>query len=364
MEDSRKIPVANMYHLLAYALGLISFSGERAVSKDEDGTFVEILILGLFHGLNTQLKRGLRKSYANVRDELLGMKGRVHFPDTTKIKVHGKAGLVCDFEEYNIDNIENQILKSVILSTFKLNDISEEIRSKGRCVLLRLSDVSDIRVTKSSWRLVHLDRNSGAYRTLLNIALLLFDCGIVNESISSIKEFDAKFYDYLKPRMEILFEEFVRNFYRARSKDVGMTCLGRQDIRWDLISKTIAGANYIPKMQTDIVLEGAFRKIVLDTKFYAEGPLNKRGKHHEKNLYQIHAYVTQLARQAAKNVKHRSHKKDSSANGIILYAAVDQRDFFESYDMPPHRLIVATIDLSSDWQKVENDLLSIIDRSS
>jgi 5-methylcytosine-specific restriction enzyme subunit McrC len=348
--------------MLAYALGFVSLSKDRKVLNEHDGSFVELLILGLLHGLKSQSKKGLLKSYIPVRQDLSVMKGRVYFPGTMNMMLRGKLGLVCDFEDYTINNIENQLIKSTLLRSLRLSGVSEKTRSQGRHVLLRLSDVSEIPLSRDLWSLIHLDRNSRAYRTLLSIALLLFECGLVTESVTSCKELDARFYDYIESKMESLFEEFVRNFFHARSAEIGMTCRGRQDIRWDLVSKTISGASYVPKMQTDVVLEGEDRKIILDAKFYSDGPLNKRGKYHEKNLYQIYAYVTQLARRAEKGGNFKPHKCDLSADGIVLYAAVDEVDFFEPYDMGPHQLIVATIDLSLEWQMVEKRLLSLVAR--
>ena len=84
------------------------------------------------------------------------------------------------------------------------------------------------------------------------------------------------------------------------------------------------------------------------------------------NLYQLHAYVSQLRRQALHpegNRNSRPHPHDHCAEGVLLYATVDEKDFVHRFDMPPHQMTVATVNLARGWRSVESRLLEVIELS-
>ena len=81
-------------------------------------------------------------------------------------------------------------------------------------------------------------------------------------------------------------------------------------------------------------------------------------------MYQLNAYLTQLARDA-RNRKAKGEKPlhpcDEAAEGMLLYATVDDRDYEHHYRLAPHRFSVATVNLNQDWQAIEARLLALIE---
>lgn len=118
-----------------------------------------------------------------------------------------------------------------------------------------------------------------------------------------------------------LFEAFVREFYRARLQQAQVAA---PHIRWDLTPLAQSDPGLLPAMKTDISIAFPDRRLIIDTKFYGKGGLNGGSsdarKFHSGHLYQIHAYITQLARMATPNAP-----LDLAASGMLLLCAPGAR---------------------------------------
>jgi hypothetical protein len=81
-------------------------------------------------------------------------------------------------------------------------------------------------------------------------------------------------------------------------------------------------------------------------------------------MYQLNSYVTQCAMKAHAAIASGdapAHAHDIDAEGMLLYATVDDNDFHHKYRMPPHTMAVATVNLSRDWRTIEARLLEVIE---
>ena len=45
---------------------------------------------------------------------------------------------------------------------------------------------------------------------------------------------------------------------------------------------------------------------------------------------------------------------------MLLYATVGDNDFHHAFDMPPHRMSIATVNLDRDWEAIEARLLEVV----
>ena len=108
-------------------------------------------------------------------------------------------------------------------------------------------------------------------------------------------------------------------------------------------------------MQPDIVLghKHSGRRIVIDTKWYSSAVTRHHGREtvHSSNLYQMWSY---LSSQDGMYPEHRT------ATGILLYAqtAAGKRTLRTCID--EHPFWVHTVDLSQDWQDIEDELRQLI----
>ncbi len=149
--------------------------------------------------------------------------------------------------------------------------------------------------------------------------------------------------------MGTLFQGFVREFF-AREQRVFR--ISSPTIQWHDRKGSDADLEKLPRMETDIVLESPARRIVLDTKFYAES-LVGRGQNKRiiaDHLYQVFAYVQN--RDA--NVPGVPHE------GMLLYPVVRDRFAFR-YELMGRRFTVRSIDLEQPWPEIHRDLLAVLD---
>jgi 5-methylcytosine-specific restriction enzyme subunit McrC len=109
-------------------------------------------------------------------------------------------------------------------------------------------------------------------------------------------------------------------------------------------------------MKPDLVLEekATGRLIVLDTKFTANSLIrNQWGDevYDSSHLYQLYAYL--------KTQEHLS-EQHKNAFGILLYPAVNRSILSEKIELQDKILRVECIDLTTEWQAIEQRLLDII----
>jgi 5-methylcytosine-specific restriction enzyme subunit McrC len=148
-----------------------------------------------------------------------------------------------------------------------------------------------------------------------------------------------------------VYERFVANFYRLYLD--GWTVTAQKRLEWH---ETPAANKYLPYMVPDLVLQekSSGRLLILDTKFTAHSLVeNQWGKavFDSSHLYQLYAY---LRSQEHLSELHRS------ASGILLYPAIENR-FSERVELQDHVMRIECVDLSAPWQKIETQLLDLIE---
>jgi len=146
-----------------------------------------------------------------------------------------------------------------------------------------------------------------------------------------------------------LFERFVRNFYRLTLKDHEVA---RQNLDWH----DELGCSFVPSMQTDITIVEKlppYRRLIIDTKYstttLAATP-HGGAKFKSENLYQLYAY---LRTQEQESEAHRC------AQGMLLYPTTS-KDLNEAMSVQGHRICVATVNLSKEWETIEARLLALV----
>jgi 5-methylcytosine-specific restriction enzyme subunit McrC len=162
----------------------------------------------------------------------------------------------------------------------------------------------------------------------------------------------SKFRDFVqdKRQMAILFEEFVRNFYRIESRFHGYR-VRREDIHWRWIAADQVAAGLLPKMQTDISLTSDTRKIIIDCKFTPEATQ----QHYEAetlrsaHLYQINTYMDNWP----------EDQLTGACQMMLLYPTVDS-PLSATFNHKRHKISIRTINLDQPWQGIHNDLLALI----
>jgi 5-methylcytosine-specific restriction enzyme subunit McrC len=252
--------------------------------------------------------------------------------------------LPCAFDELSYDVLHNQILKATMRRLIRAQGLDSK-NSEGLAQLCRMfSEIQDIELTNRAFGNVQLYRNNQFYAFLLKVCELIHRNLLVSE-----KSGGSKFMDFIrdKRQMAILFENFVRAFYRVHTDYT----VKREDIYWRWIAADQVAAGLLPKMQTDISLTSATRKIIIDCKFTPEAT-----QHHYEaetlrsaHLYQINAYLTNLP----------AGKLTETCEMMLLYPMVDS-PFSHNFMDRKHKISIRTIDLDQRWQGIHRDLLALV----
>ena len=359
----RKIPIANLYHLLCYAWDFFKLDEEVRVDTDNHRGYAELLTKVLTAGCVHLLKQGLHRDYQAVTEPMRAIRGKLELAPSLATGRLEQGIAVCTHDEFTADIPANQILKSVLLRMARTPGMDSKLASAARGTALRMTNVTLIEPDVRMLGRVRIHRNNRFYGFLLSICRLILEATSVKESRDTLAELNQRFYGVVEERLPGLFEAFVRNYYRTHLTAHGFSRFDAQHIDWLWNPLTEESRSYLPKMITDITLEHPDRKIILDTKFYQSGGINDRQTFESANLYQLHAYVSQLARHAGApegNSNSRPHNHDDRAEGMLLYATVGENNYIHRFAMPPHQMTVATVDLNMPWQDVEQRLLDLI----
>ena len=361
--EGRRIPIANLYHLLCYAWEFFELDKEVGVDVDNHNGYAELLTKVLTAGTVHLLKQGLHRDYQAVTEPMRAIRGKLELAPSLATGRLEQGIAVCTHDEFTADIPANQILKSVLIRMARTPGMDAKLASAARSTALRMTGVTLIEPDVRMLGRVRIHRNNRFYGFLLSICRLILEAASVKESRDTLAKLNQRFYQAVEERLPALFEAFVRNFYRTHLTAHGFSRFDAQHIEWLWNPMTEDSRSYLPKMITDITLEHPDRKIILDTKFYQSGGINDRQTFESANLYQLHAYVSQLARHAQGgegNSNSRPHPHDDRAEGMLLYATAGENNYVHQFAMPPHQMTVATVDLNMPWQDVEQRLLELI----
>lgn len=346
----RAIPIANVYYLLSYAWRHVEEADLVDAGELEDlEHFHDLLGKVLALGTHRQVRRGLDRGYVETTADLRGVRGQILVSDYAK-RAHVARGTVpCRFEELTHDVQHNRVLKSSLAALLRVPALSEEIRDQVRGAHGMLEGIEEERLDGSSFRRIQLDGNRRGYRFLLEMCRLLHECMGVDEA-TGFSEFHDFRDDY--ERMWQVFEDFLREFYRREQSDFTVDAHGRR-IHWHRTTQLDESLHpLVPRMEADVILEGAERRIVIDTKYYRSALQESwsTSKVRSGHLYQLLAYLRNREETGPAGPHHE---------GLLLYPRVD-RDLAADFELEGFRIRAATVDLTRSWREIHDGLLSLL----
>ena len=353
MGTETRIPIANIFYMLAYAWNIPPTWERKLVDKTDYDSLWELLARLLLESADSLFKRGLARDYVLVEDIIPGVKGKIDIGKSFRTVAWQNAKAVCSFDEFQSDTVINQVLKATIYrmlrsSGYHLENVTKRSlkRLYQRFGEITLMETDIIRSLVS----IHLQRHQSHYRFPLEICKFILFNTVFNE-----KEGKYGFMDFERDhqKMSTLFEHFVFNYFKRHLNNWKVR---RENIHWHYEEGGI-GVDYLPLMQTDITLERYDRKVIIDAKFYQE-PMKSRfpgspKKFASSNLYQLNAYLTHVA-------QSDSHPCNSKAEGMLLYPVLQPIPKLD-VEMLGHRIRVESIDLNQDWKEISIDIKSFLD---
>jgi len=341
------IPILNIYYLLSYAWDALRAKDVIQVRAEEASDVLDLLSIILARGTTYLLKKGLDRGYIMKEEPLSGLRGKLMLGSSVKRNLLRNGRVICAYDELSHDVLHNQILKATLRSLISTKGIDVEVSKELVHVYRRLPQIRDVAIQTNYFDEIRLNRNNLFYDFLLKICRLIHENLLPDETSGGYK-----FADFVRDevRMRALFEAFVRNFFKREA--VGFKVY-REDIKWHV--ETDCGDNvFLPRMKTDTCLEDmqGNRKIIIETKFKNEVLSDNRGikKIHPENLYQLFAYLKNIETKGGAN---------KECEGVLLYASPGQ-EIDLKFRIPNHFVRVKTLDLSTHWKNIRDQLFSII----
>jgi 5-methylcytosine-specific restriction enzyme subunit McrC len=350
-DEPGTIPIQNIYYLLCYAWDRLEERDIIDVSGIESTKIADLFAKVLISGIGHLLRKGLDRGYIQHLEDTGCIRGKILFNPTIKRNLRIRAKVACEFDDLNHNILHNQILKTTIRLLTTADNLNDGLRKQMIGLCRTLNGIDEIRLTSGCFGRPQFNRNNTFYDYLLKICELIYDNFLVSEKPGRSK-FRSFFQDDRK--MPQLFENFVRNFFKYEAPPGYQ--VKREDIHWDARPLDDHSTGFLPKMVTDISIENAHSKIIIETKYYKEALAKQRDhynqeKIHSTHFYQLFSYLKNVEKKGGLN---------KNCSGILLYPAVDSVIRFR-YQLDGHKIAVCTLNLNQDWHMIHRNLLELLE---
>lgn len=341
MIKHKSILIKNIYYMLSFAFQSLSKICDDYVEAEEFDNIQDLFSVILYKGISNQIKRGLSREYEHKSENLSALRGKINISASIKQSTMTQGKLVCEFDEFTENSYLNQILKSTCNLLIFKGDIKHENRGQLKKLMLYFSNVDELDLKRINWNSISYHRNNSTYKILINLCYL-----IVKGLLITTERGDQKLGKYLDDQyMHKLYEKFVLEYYKKYYPELNPN---PSQIKWDV--ETGCSIELLPNMNSDIMLTGNGKTLIIDTKFYSKSMQTNYDKKSiiSNNLYQIFTYV-----------KNQDKYNSGNVSGLLLYAKTDEDITPDcEYKMGGNDINVKTLDLNQEWGEIQNKLNS------
>lgn len=338
------IPIRSIYYLLAYAWHQAKISPAEATVDGEAGAAPENLLAALWlPEVERLLRQGLATAYRRRIKVTRGLKGKLLLAETMRQELLSPGRAVCAVEELSNDILPNQLLKAA-LTQLQQTKLAPRWQRKVQELLPAFAEVNAVPTNHPAE--VPLPRHqTKRYRFLLP------GCRFIQQNLLPVaggREWQLRAFLEDEKQMAALFEAFVRNFYQREQTGWRVKS---EKINWQGQGHSAEAQRYLPAMFTDITLQSATRKIIIDTKFYQQAlrPHYQKQRLISPHLYQLFAYLQNSPPTPPQQI----------LEGLLLYPVVSAELHLE-YTLSGHKVRICTINLNQPWPGIKADLLRLL----
>ncbi len=326
-----------------YACGHTPESAGVDIDPEHCPDSLNLLALVLARATAKLIRLGLDRDYVIEEEVTPRLRGRILVAESRRRMVHRQAKMICRFDELSVDILPNRILRSTVDRLLRTEGVQPKVRVQLRLVQQALAAISPVVMRDALFARIRLHRNNRRYGLPLAVCRLVHRMLMPSERRGS-RRFHEIFVDELA--MPKLFEDFVRNFANLHFPE---STVSAKKIRWHG-EWSPEVAEILPGMHTDVTLEHAHAKIILDCKYYRKalvGQFEKK-RMHSAHLYQLTAYLRNQAVEPGWE----------SVAGVLLYPAVDHR-LDARLRLGGQGVRVVSIDLDRPWPEIHDALVGI-----
>lgn len=340
--SSSRIPIRNIYYMLAYAYRSLREDEYKRVSTENfeniHSLFAEILCISV----SKQLKNGLYHEYIEKNDSIPGLIGKIDCIGTIKAQTSRTKKIACIYDDFSENNHFNQIIKTTLLYLLRKGHISNVQKRKIRQIIIYFNEVNELDVSSISWGKIYYHKNNRNYELILNICFFVLK-GLLNSEGNG----QYKMLDFIDDQsMCRLYEKFLLEYYRHHYPELNASAT---HINWDIEGDA---SSFLPEMKTDVTLSYKGKKLIIDAKYYSnifQYHYNS-SSFHNGNIYQIFTYV-----------KNMDKEQNGSVSGLLLYAQTEHEIVPDSWQkMQGNDIGVMTLNLNDNFETISDRLNQIV----
>lgn len=328
--------------MLSYAFQVLEQKSYEYIAKEDfentESLFAEILQLGV----TKLLKQGLYREYVMSVEELQTMRGKLNLPNTIHNRSQNRNVLSCEVDDYSVNNIYNQIIKSTLSYLLVHKNVKKEQKVKLKHLMLYFGYIDIIDFKAIHWASLRYHRNNQTYLMLLTICKF-----VIQKQLLTTETGQYHLQAYTDKLLYRLFEKFVLSYYQRTGKYSAQS----EEIKWDITDDSI-GTEMLPHMLSDITLHYKDRILIIDTKYYSkifQAQYNKK-TFHSNNLYQLFAYVMNKAKSS-----------NCEVEGMLLYAqTTDEIMPNNEVTICGHKMKVRALNLNVSFDEIKQQLDDIV----
>ncbi len=246
------------------------------------------------------VKRGLKCNYETVQSNESLFKGKLKFSEQIRYNYAHKERSFVEYDEFNINRVENKLLKSALLYLYR-HSVSSKNKNDIKTLLNYFIEVEESVDYLGDFAKIVPERNTKDYET----AMLWSKVFLMGKSFTSFTGSEVAFA-LLFP-METLFEGYIATQMKGLLKGTDCT-LSAQDRKYHLFDEP--GKRFL--MKPDIVIRNQVSKqiFIMDTKWKVLSDTKTNYGISQADMYQMYAY----------------QKKYSSENVTLIYPMTDKVD--------------------------------------
>lgn len=311
--------------------------------NDHKNNILELYISMFITEVDRILKKGLKSNYINTRSNETFLRGKLLLQQQLQHNSVNKAKFYTEFDEFEVDGVENQLIKTTLNYLLSL---SHEAKNQ-RLIREQLTYFEKVNLNynpQTAFQRISVKRQYQYYERALKWAEIF----LKRKSFTSFKGSSLAFA-LLFP-METVFEAYIADKMKKAFPKFKVDTQEQQYFLFDSYGESKSSN----RLRPDIVIRsnhGSREVVIVDTKWKllkADGPS-------QADLYQMYTYFTRY-----------HHHSESIIKVILLYPKSDSygERVFKSLNFSDNtselgaKIEVRYIDLFSD--NIENQLQNIV----
>lgn len=264
----------------------------------EKMSIFEVFIRMFIDEVFSIVKRGLKCNYETIQSNEKVFKGKLKVSETIRYNYAHKERSYVEYDEFNINRVENKLLKSTLLYLYRHSSSSRN-KNDIKTILNYFIEVDESKDYEGDFARIVPERNTKDYDT----ALLWSRVFLKGKSFTSFAGSEVAFA-LLFP-METLFESYIAAQLHKRLKNSKYS-ISAQDRKYHLFDEP--SKRFL--MKPDIVISDKIQKqvFIMDTKWKVLSDSKANYGISQADMYQMYAY----------------QKKYSSENVTLIYPMTDK----------------------------------------